>query len=250
MDGVSLMAEIRRSWAITVKDMKIYYLRPPALMFGILFPIALFFTFTVGRNISSDRLIPLLASQTVFWASSSIGPVAIPMERRMRTFERFLSAPLSLVSVLWGKTMAGVIFGTSITVLASFLGILATQNGVIDLLGLVAAILLSAMAYSAMGVLFASIPTSSPGEIIIPLNFVRIPLMFLSGVFIPLEKMPRIGVYAAFISPLTHTLDLLRLAIVGVSFFGAILNITVLSIWIIVFLYVGHTFHRIIMRKE
>jgi len=79
MNGVSILDELKRSWAITLKDIKIYYLRPPALMFGILFPIALFFTFTVGRNISNNRLIPLLAAQTVFWASSSIGPVAIPM---------------------------------------------------------------------------------------------------------------------------------------------------------------------------
>ena len=50
MTHVTLFDRIKRSWAITVKDMKIYYLRPPALMFGILFPVALFFTFTVGRN--------------------------------------------------------------------------------------------------------------------------------------------------------------------------------------------------------
>ncbi|MCW3991516.1 MAG: ABC transporter permease, partial [Candidatus Bathyarchaeota archaeon] len=82
MSRVSLLEELKRSWAITVKDVRVYYLRPPALMFGILFPVALFFTFTVGRNIPSDRLIPVLAAQTVFWSSSSIGPVAIPMERR------------------------------------------------------------------------------------------------------------------------------------------------------------------------
>ena len=119
MNRISLLDELKRSWAITIKDIKIYYLRPPALMFGILFPVALFFTFTVGRNIPNNRLIPLLASQTVFWASSSIGPVPIPMERRMRTFERYLSAPLSLISVLWGKMIAGVIFGLSITTLAT-----------------------------------------------------------------------------------------------------------------------------------
>ncbi len=103
MTQVTLSDSIKRSWAITVKDMKIYYLRPPALMFGILFPVALFFTFTVGRNLSPERLIPVLSAQTVFWSASTIGPVAIPMERRLRTFERFLSAPISLISVLWGK---------------------------------------------------------------------------------------------------------------------------------------------------
>jgi ABC-2 type transport system permease protein len=245
-----LSDELKRSWAITVKDMKIYYLRPPALMFGILFPVALFFTFTVGRNIPSERLIPVLCAQTVFWSASSIGPVAIPMERRLRTFERFLSAPVSLISILWGKMMAGFIFGVGISTLATIIGIFWTGRPVSDLFALVVGIGLSSMVYSAMGILFASIPTASPGEVIVPLNFVRIPLMFVSGMFIPLESMSTIGVSAAFFSPLAHTLDLVKLGTGGSSFFGIVSNIGVLSVWLIVFLYVGQMFHRIIMKRE
>jgi ABC-2 type transport system permease protein len=250
VNRVSLFDEVKRSWAITMKDVKIYYLRPPVLMFGILFPIALFFTFTVGRDISNDRLISLLAAQTVFWASSSIGPVAIPMERRIRTFERFLSAPLSLISVLWGKMMAGVIFGMGITLLAVTLGVFLSGILITNPIALLLGILLSTMAYSAMGILFASIPTGSPGEVIIPLNFFRIPLMFVSGMFVPIEHMPTAGIYAAFLSPLTHTLDLLRLSTGVQSFFGIAINIIVLSIWTLMFLYIGQMFHRIIMKRE
>ena len=250
MSRVSLLEELKRSWAITVKDVRVYYLRPPALMFGILFPVALFFTFTVGRNIPSDRLIPVLAAQTVFWSSSSIGPVAIPMERRMRTFERFLSAPLSLIAVLWGKTMAGVLFGLGIAALATAVGIIGVGIHVTSPAPLAIGLILSAMAYSAMGILFASIPTGSPGEVIIPLNFVRIPLMFVSGMFIPLERMPPAGVYAAFLSPLTHTLDLLRLGMGGASHFGWAANVGVLATWMVVFLLMGQMFHRIIMKRE
>lgn len=250
MSRVSLMDELRRSWAITVKDMKVYYLRPPALMFGVLFPFALFFTFSVGRNIPSDRLIPVLAAQTVFWSASSIGPVAIPIERRMRTFERFLSAPLSLIAVLWGKTMAGVLFGLGITALATAVGVIGVGLPVMNPAALAAGIVLSAMTYSAMGILFASIPTGHPGEVIIPLNFVRIPLMFISGMFIPLERMPSAGIYAAFLSPLTHTLDLLRLGMGGASHFGWATDIGVLITWMVVFLFVGQMFHRIIMKRE
>ena len=250
MMRVSLLDELKRSWAITIKDIKIYYLRPPALMFGILFPVALFFTFTVGRNMPPERLIPVLSAQTVFWSASSIGPVAIPMERRMRTFERFLSAPISLISILWGKMMAGFIFGFGITSLATGFGIIWTGRVVSDLFALVIGIGLSSMVYSAMGILFASIPTASPGEVIVPLNFVRIPLMFVSGMFIPLESMPPMGITVAFLSPLAHTLDLLKIGTGGSSFFGLLTNISVLSVWLIVFLYIGLVFHKIIMKRE
>jgi len=250
MTRFSLLDELKRSWAITVKDMKIYYLRPPALMFGILFPVALFFTFTVGRNLPPERMIPVLCAQTVFWSASSIGPVAIPMERRLRTFERFLSAPISLISILWGKMMAGFIFGFGITTLATGIGLLWTSRSISDPVALVVGIGLSSMVYSAMGILFASIPTASPGQVIIPLNFVRIPLMFVSGMFIPLENMPNVAITVAFLSPLTHTLDLLKLGTGGSSFFGLTTNISVLSVWLILFLYVGQMFHKMIMKRE
>ena len=211
MIHVTLLDRMKRSWAITIKDMKIYYTRPPALMFGILFPVALFFTFSIGRNMPIERLVPVLSAQTVFWSASSIGPVAIPMERRLRTFERFLSAPISLIDVLLGKMMAGFIFGLGITTLATGIGIIWGGRTISNPLALALGVLVSSMVYSAMGILFASIPTGHPGEVIIPLNFVRIPLMFVSGMFIPLETMPTIGVYAALLSPLTHTLDLLNL---------------------------------------
>jgi ABC-2 type transport system permease protein len=245
-----LLDELRRSWAITIKDMKIYYLRPPALMFGVLFPVALFFTFSIGRSMPPERLLPVLAAQTVFWSASSIGPTAIPLERRTRTFERFLSAPISLISVLWGKMMAGFLFGLGITTLATGIGVVWASQPVLNPLAFAIGIMLSAMVYSAMGILFASIPTGSPGEVIIPLNFVRIPLMFVSGMFIPLDQMPKIGVYAAFLSPLSHTLDLIRLGIGRPSYFGSLSNIGVLIVWLLAFLFVGQIFHKIIMKRE
>lgn len=83
-----------------------------------------------------------------------------------------------------------------------------------------------------------------------PLNFVRIPLMFVSGMFIPLDQMPTMGVYAAFLSPLSHTLDLIRLGMGESSYFGWLSNIGVLLVWLLTFLFVGQMFHRIIMKRE
>jgi ABC-2 type transport system permease protein len=249
MSVVTLSDEIRRSWAITLNDMRVYYLRPPSLMFGILFPLALFFSFSVGRNMPVERIIPVLIAQTVFWASSSIGPASIPMERRMRTFERFLSAPISLTSVLWGKAMGGVIFGIGVTSLSAGVGILWSGQTPVNPLALLLDVCLSSLAFSSLGVLFASIPTESPGEIIMPFNFVRIPLMFVSGMFIPLNELPELAVYAALFSPLTHTLDLARLGMGGSSFFGWHVNLILLVLWTLIFMVIGRYFHKVQMRR-
>jgi len=44
--------------------------------------------------------------------------------------------------------------------------------------------------------------------------------MFVSGMFIPLDQVSTMGVYAAFLSPLSHTLGLIRLGMGGSSYFG------------------------------
>jgi ABC-2 type transport system permease protein len=206
MDGVTRFDELKRSWAITMKDMRIYFLRPGILVSGILFPVALFFSFAVGRSMPSEMLIPVLAAQTILWSSSSIGPAAFPLERRTRTFERYLSAPISFFAVLWGKTMAGVIFGLGITVAATAIGAAWIGLPATNIAAIAIGVVLSAIVFSAMGTLFASIPSENPGEVIMPLNLVRIPLMFVSGMFIPIEALPPVGAYAALVSPLTQML--------------------------------------------
>jgi len=129
---MSVPWEAGRAWAIAKKDMRIYYLKPPTIMFGIFFPAFLFLSFAVGRNIPLTELIPGLMAITVFFTSSSIGPVVIPWERRTGSFERLLSAPVSLISVLAGKTLAGFFFGVSVSLVIIILysGPCFSDNGV------------------------------------------------------------------------------------------------------------------------
>jgi len=51
------------------KSIKIYYMRPGALMFGILFPISMFLSYIDWRNIPVEQAIPMLVAQTLFFAS-------------------------------------------------------------------------------------------------------------------------------------------------------------------------------------
>ncbi len=250
MGGVSIWYELQRAWAITVKDVRIYYLRPPSIMFGILFPFTLFLSFTVGRNMPPERLVPILVAQTVFWASSSIGPVAIPMERRLKTFDRYLSAPISLLSVIFGKILAGVIYGLAVSILSLILGISIFGAPHMNLPLIICGLGLASLGSSALGIMFASLPWENPGEVMMPMNFVRIPLLFISGLYIPLEDLPILGQAAAFLSPLTHTLDLLRLGLGSNSFYGITGNISMLTLFAIIFIGMSFTFHRKTMKKE
>jgi ABC-2 type transport system permease protein len=241
---------MRVAWAIGEKDMRIYYVKPPSLMFGILFPFSMFLSFVIGRNIPVDRAIPVLVAQTLFFASSSIGPITIPLERRIRTFDRFLSAPVSLTTVLLGKTIAGFIYGVGVSIIPILIGVAFFQSNVTDLLALIAGMILSALGFAAMGIMFASLPGQGPGQVLMPLNFVRIPLLFISGVFIPVKDLPAWGQLLSMFSPLTHSIELVRGGLGGENFFDPLVNVGVLSFYLVVFLFVGIRFHIINQRKE
>jgi ABC-2 type transport system permease protein len=242
--------EIRVAWAIAVKDMRTYYTKPPSLMFGILFPFSLFLSFSIGRNMPLATQIPILISQTLFFASSSIGPVVIPMERANQTFDRFLTSPVSLLSILAGKTLAGIIYGAGISVIPVLVGVAFFSSQIINIGAMITCFALSSLAFSALGIMFASIPGQTPGQVMMPLNFVRIPLLFISGVFTPIGELPAWMQAVSMLSPLTHTVELARYASGAETFFGLVLNITILSAYAGVFLFMGIRFHIMNQRKE
>ena len=242
--------EIRVAWAITSKDMRTYYTQPPSIMFGILFPFTLFLAFTIGRNLPLAVQIPILISQTLFFASSSIGPVVIPLERADQTFDRFLTSPVSLLSILMGKTLGGIIYGAGISVIPVLVGIFVFGSQITNLVALIACFALSSLAFSALGILFASIPGQTVGQVMMPLNFVRIPLLFISGVFTPIGQLPAWMQAVSFLSPLTHTVGLASYASGGETFFGPILNVMVLGAYAAAFVFVSIRFNIMNLRKH
>jgi ABC-2 type transport system permease protein len=242
--------EIRVAWAIAVKDMRTYYTQPPAIMFGILFPFALFLSFSIGRNLPLVTQIPILVAQTLFFASSSIGPVVIPIERADQTFDRFLTSPVSLLAILMGKTLGGIIYGVGISIIPVLVGVVFFGSQITNLGALIACFALSSLAFSALGIMFASIPGQTVGQVMMPLNFVRIPLLFISGVFTPIRELPLWMQAVTILSPLTHTVELARYAMGGETFFGPVLNIAILIAYAAAFLFMGIRFHIMNQRKE
>jgi ABC-2 type transport system permease protein len=95
-----------------------------------------------------------------------------------------------------------------------------------------------------MGTLFAAYPTESPGDIVSMLNLVRFPLIFISGIFIPLESIPTIGQIVAFFSPLTYGNDLIEAAFRGETHFTLFVNVAMLCIFILIFQVVANQLHK------
>src|SRR5512136_3361697 len=102
--------------------MIIYYLKPNIIVSGMLFPLFMFLAFAVGRPGEPSVLIPGLIAITILFSASSIEPVSIPIERRMKTFDRLLSAPISLHTVVLGESLSGFLYSLGIAVVPLLAG--------------------------------------------------------------------------------------------------------------------------------
>jgi ABC-2 type transport system permease protein len=232
------------AWAIARKDMRIYYLKPNIIVSGILFPLFMFLAFAIGKNAPPGTLIPGLIAITLLFSASSIEPVSIPIERRVKTFDRLLSAPISLHSLVFGESLSGFLYSLGIACLPLVIGVILFSTPIVHAAVLVIAMALTAFCFATLGTLFAAYPTENVGEVMSMLNTVRLPLIFISGVFIPISAMPQIGQEIAFLSPLTYGNDMIEYAYTGTSLFSPVLDILALLIFILIFQFVANRLYK------
>ena len=119
-----LRDELAQAWNVAVKDIKVYYLTPPMVMFGLLMPFFMFFSFSVRREMAAAQSVARLLALTTFFTASSAGPVIIPLERRMGTYDRLLAAPMLLVTLLLGKSLVGTFFAVAVSAIPLLVGLL------------------------------------------------------------------------------------------------------------------------------
>jgi len=204
--------DLKRAVYIAEKDVKIYFLKGPNLIFGLLLPVSLFLSFAIGRNVDLAFAIPGLVAIAAFFGAGAIQAIALPLERRTGTFNLLLTAPISLFAIVLGKALAGFIYGVILSL--AYTLIMIPFSPLPNLPLFFVGILFSSFTFSAFGLLlsapFRDIPQAMP-----PATVVRIAMIFISGVFIPLVAMPTFLQVLAYAMPLTYSVDSLRQAMSG-----------------------------------
>ena len=102
---------LRGIFYIALKDIKTYYFKPPAVSWGIIFPITWILAFYLRNPQDFKELVPGLIAMTILFSTTATETVVINFELRLGSLERLLLAPISIASVLLGKVLGGVIFG-------------------------------------------------------------------------------------------------------------------------------------------
>ncbi len=202
-------------WAIIVKDLRAYYLKPPNISWGLIFPVAWTGMFFIrsGRGMDSVlELLPGVVAISVLFGTTSMLAVTVTFEKRHRSFERLLLAPLPLELLMLAKTSGAILFGTvNALVPIGLAALLADLSGVMWAV-LVPAVVLIAVASTFLG-LFIAVSVSEVFEAQTFSNFLRFPMIFLCGLFFPIASLPVFLRPLSYVLPLTYGVDILHGAV-------------------------------------
>ncbi len=199
---------LRGIYYIALKDMKTYYLKPPSVSWGIVFPIAWILAFYLRNPRGFEELVPGLIAMTILFSTTAAEAVVINFELRLGSLERLLLAPISLPSVLLGKVLGGSIFGLIMTVIVTT-GSVVVLGLHPNILYLILIVIPSLLVFSSLGALLCVL-VKEVFEAQTLLNLPRFLMVFLSGVVYPVSAMPPVLRFVAYLMPLTYTVDGLR----------------------------------------
>ncbi len=232
------------AWVIVKKNAMLYYLKPPVLIFGVLFPVFFFLAFKMGRPVAARNVVPGMVAMALWFTASAVGPLVTPWERRARTYERLISAPVSMGAILAGDVISGLIFGVCLSAAPIVLGMALTDASITAAAPLVGGIVLGALAFATLGVLLAAPPANSPSNIMLLSNLVRLPLLFVSGIFLPIVQMPAWARCVAPFSPLSYAGDMIRSGFGQETYFPAWVSPPALVAFMGAFFLAAMFFHR------
>jgi len=171
----------------------------------------------------------------------SIGPAIVPFEARSRTLERLISAPVSVWALFIGDVIASFVYGLLISTVPLIIG-LALGVNMGNSLVLCLGVILAAFCFASFGVLLSAYPpTDVPSTVMMVSNLVKFPLVFISGVFIPIQGWGRI---VASVSPLTYFTDLVNYCTQANSYYSVFVDFIALIGFTSLFLIVAIKIHE------
>lgn len=249
---------MRKIYYVWLREIK-RFIRSKARIVGSL-GMPLLFLFGLGFGLKSqlniggadylEFLLPGIVAMTVLMNSMMSG-VSVIWDKQFGFMREMLVTPVSRTELILGKTLGGattaVSQGILIFLISLFLGIqFPDVNGI--LIALVFMILIG-ITFSALGLCFAAFIEDLEAFPLI-MNFVILPLFFLSGAIFPIngEGIPKFLTAISYFDPLTYGVDAIRHGLVGIAGIPLWLDFTVMAAVCIIFVSLGtYLFTRIQM---
>jgi ABC-2 type transport system permease protein len=163
-----------------------------------------------GHTSYFDFIAPGIMAMTVMMSVMTGLPAAISQEKEVGTLDGMMVAPINRLSIIFGKTLAqtarGLLQGVLILVLASLLFGVSIAGSIPLVFAL---LLLGVFSFVGLGVVLTSFAKDQETAVMM-MTTLMFPMLFLSGVFFPVEQMPWYMQSISKLLPLTYAVDALR----------------------------------------
>ncbi|MCQ2078550.1 MAG: ABC transporter permease [archaeon] len=220
------MSFIDEVYRVALSDL--YYLRRnilPLLATSLITPLLYLvaFGYGLGNGVVMEGVsyiafvIPGVVSLTTLSSSfTTISNKLMVQKRFYESFDEMMLCPISKSSIIFGKTILGIIKGMMCGSILLALGFLMTDDLHITV-GLVACMLLSCVVFSLLGVAAGMIVSDLPRMNLFN-SFVILPMTFLCGTMFSLNALPEVVKVIIDLLPLTQTSACIRASALGWEF--------------------------------
>jgi len=222
-------------WNIFVKDLRAYYLKPPNISWGLIFPFAWTGMFFIKSGGVQDvlRMVPGVISLSILFGTTSLLSVTVTFEKKGKSFDRLLLAPIPLNLLMLAKTSGAILFGVVNAFVPILMAAFLTDLSQVNWGAAIPAIVLIAMSSTFLG-LFVAVSVSEVFEAQTFSNFFRFPMVFLCGLFFPIERLPIFLKPLSYLFPLTYGADILHGSFHGGHMMAFSTDFTALSLFCMV----------------
>jgi ABC-2 type transport system permease protein len=225
------------------------YLRSRARIIGslgqpLLFLVALGFGFgpvyaKAGGGNYLEFLAPGVVAMSILFTAIFSG-IEIIWDRQFGFLKETLVAPISRLQIMVGRTLGGAtvaVLQGVVVLLLTFIFSFRLHSLTLLPLALLFMFII-ALLFTALGTAIASVLEDMQGFQLI-MNFLVMPIFFLSGALFPLNNLPRSIEIVTKIDPLTYGIDGLRGALIGVSHYSWQTDLLVVSVITAILIIIG-----------
>ena len=192
-----------------------------------------------GQGNYIDFLAPGIVGMSIIFTSIFSG-IQVIWDRQFGFLKETMVAPVSRFHIMIGRTLGGATIATIQGIIVLCLALIPgfrPQNWLL-VFPLILVMLLVGIMFTALGTAIASQLEDMQGFQLI-MNFLVMPLFFLSGALFPLQGLPPVVAFIAQLDPLSYGIDAFRALLIGSSHFALGLDIAVLVGVAALFLGVG-----------
>jgi len=210
--------ELNAIYVLVAREFKKFMRARSRLVSTIARPLLWLFLVGAGmsRLVSPDAgmpytqfIFPGILGMTILF-SSIFSSISIIWDKEFGFFKEILAAPVSRTSIVIGKGLSGTVVSTiQAAIVLLLFPLLGFKLGLLQILAVLSIAMIMSFCIASFGVVLASFYESYESFSVI-MNFIVMPMFFLSGAMYPVKLLPKALGIAAKLNPLTYGVDAMK----------------------------------------